>query len=95
MPMLRRKDGDLWRSPMKILVTGFVLATLAATPAFAAEKHRTISPQAAAAQAYVPDDQNYPVADQYTVIVNGRIVGRDPDPNVRLMLRRDPMADAS
>jgi len=28
------------------------------------------------------------------VIVNGRIVGRDPDPNVRLMLTRDPVADA-
>ncbi len=24
-----------------------------------------------------------------TVIVHGRVVGRDPDPNVRLMLRRD------
>jgi hypothetical protein len=27
-------------------------------------------------------------------VVNGQIVGRDPDPNVRLMLRRDPKADA-
>ena len=31
----------------------------------------------------------------YTVIVTGRNIGRDPDPNVRLMLRRDPMTDAS
>jgi hypothetical protein len=80
---------------MKKLVTALVLATLLATPAFAAKKRHTISPQAAAAQAYVPYDQSYPVVDQYTVIVNGRIVGRDPDPNVRLMLMRDPMADAS
>jgi hypothetical protein len=29
------------------------------------------------------------------VVVNGQIVGRDPDPNVRLMLIRDPKADAS
>jgi hypothetical protein len=79
---------------MKKLVTALVLATLAATPAFAAKKRHTISPQAAAAQAYAPDDQNYHGVDQYTVIVNGRIVGRDPDPNVRLMLRRDPFADA-
>jgi hypothetical protein len=28
------------------------------------------------------------------VVINGQIVGRDPDPNVRLMLRRDPKADA-
>jgi hypothetical protein len=78
---------------MKKLVTVLVLATLAATPAVA-KKRSTISPQAAAAQAYVPVDQNYPMVDKYTVIVNGRIVGRDPDPNVRLMLTRDPVADA-
>jgi hypothetical protein len=80
---------------MKTLVSAFVLATLVATPAFAAKKHRAISPEAAAAQASVPNDQSYPTADVYTVIVNGRIVGRDPDPNVRMMLTRDPVADAS
>ena len=78
---------------MKKLLTAFVLATLVASPAFAKKSH-AISPEAAAAQAYAPYDQNYPVVDQYTVIVNGQIVGRDPDPNVRLMLRRDPKADA-
>ena len=80
---------------MKKLLTAFVLATLVTTPALAAKKRHTISPQAAAAMAYAPDNQYYPVADRYTVIVNGRIVGRDPDPNVRLMLMRDPFADAS
>ncbi len=39
-------------------------------------------------------EQENSAVDQYTVIVNGRIVGRDPDPNVRLMLTRDPVADA-
>ena len=80
---------------MKKLVTALILTTLVATPAFAAKKRQTISPQAAAAQASVPYDQTYPTADGYTVIVNGRIIGRDPDPNVRLMLIRDPFADAS
>jgi hypothetical protein len=80
---------------MKKLMTAFVLATLIATPAFAAKKHSTISPEAAAAQAYAPTGLSAPVADSYTVIVNGRIVGRDPDSNVRLMLIRDPFADAS
>lgn len=79
---------------MKTLVTALVLAALAATPAFAAKKRHTISPQAAAAQAYAPDEQSYPAADKYTVVVNGRVVGRDPDPNVRLMLIRDPLTDA-
>ena len=79
---------------MKKLVTALALTTLAASPAFAAKKHPMISPEAAAAQASVPSEQGLP-SDPYTVIVNGRIVGRDPDPNVRLMLMRDPIADAS
>ena len=75
---------------MKKLVIAFVMATLVASPAFA-KKRQAISPEAAAAQAYAPSDAS---ADPYTVVVNGQIVGRDPDPNVRLMLRRDPKADA-
>jgi hypothetical protein len=88
--MLHRKDGALWRPDMKMLVTVFVLATLAATPAVA-KQHRAISPQAAAAQASVP----YDTADPYVVIVNRQVVGRDPDANVRLMLRRDPGPDGN
>ena len=80
---------------MKKLMTAFVLATLVATPAFAAKKHPTISPEAAAAQAYAPSGSDLSTVDSYTVVVNGQIVGRDPDPNVRLMLMRDPKADAT
>ena len=80
---------------MKRLMTAFLLATLVATPAFAEKKRPTISLRAAAAQAYAPSNQNHQRVDSLTVIVNGRIVGRDPDPNVRLMLRRDTFADAT
>jgi hypothetical protein len=93
--MLFRKDGDFVGDPHMKLLTAIALATLVATPAFAAKKHSAISPQAAAAQASVPSEQDNSAVDPYTVIVNGRIVGRDPDRNVRLMLIRDPMADAS
>ena len=65
-----------------------------ASPAFAQKRH-AISPQVAAAQAYAPSDSDISTVDSYTVIVNGQIVGRDPDPNVRLKLRRDLKADAS
>jgi hypothetical protein len=34
-------------------------------------------------QAYAPD----------TVVEGGHVLGRDPDPNVRLQLKRDPVAD--
>jgi hypothetical protein len=46
-------------------------------------------------QAYAPSDSDISTVDSYTVIVNGQVVGRDPDPNVRLILRRDLKADAS
>ena len=78
---------------MKKLFTGLVLTMLMATPTFAKQK-QTLPPQAAAAQAYVPSDREPLVADKYAVIVNSRVVGRDPDANVRLMLKRDPIADA-
>ena len=80
---------------MNKLMTAFVLTTLVATPAFAAEKHSTISPEAAAAQAYAPSSSDLFMVDSYTVVVNGKIVGRNSNSNVRLMLRRDPTADAS
>ena len=78
---------------MKKIVIAFVMATLVASPAFAKKRH-AISPEAAAAQACAPSDSDISTVDSYTVIVNGQIFGRDPDPNVRLMLRRDPKADA-
>ena len=79
---------------MKKLLTAFVLVMLVASPAVAKKRH-AISPDAAAAQAYAPNDHSPLIADSYTVIVNGQIVGRDPDPNVRLMLIRDPRADGN
>jgi hypothetical protein len=79
---------------MKKLLIAFVLATLVASPAFAKKRH-AISPEAAAAMAYAPGDSGYIAVDRYTVIVNGQIVGRDPDLNVRQMLKRDPWPDAS
>jgi len=91
--MLRLKDGAHWSLDMKTLVTAFALATLVATPAISKQRH-AVAPEAAAAQASVPNDRGPPAVDAITVVVNGEIVGRDPDPAVRLMLIRDPRADA-
>jgi hypothetical protein len=91
--MLRGEDGAHWSLEMKTLVTAFALAILVATPALSKQRH-TVSAEAAAAQAYVPNDRSAPAVDGITVVVNEQIIGRDPDPNVRLMLIRDPKADA-
>ncbi len=92
--MLCRTDGAHWSFNMKKLVLAAILAMAVATPALAKQR-LTVSQQAAAAQAYVPDDGSPYSVDRYTVIVNGRIVGRDPDPSIRLMLMRDPINDGS
>jgi len=78
---------------MKMFVTTFAVAAAIGAPALA-KSHQTISSQVAAAQAYVPSDQNERMYDPSLVVVNGQIVGRDPDPNVRTQLMRDPKPDA-
>jgi hypothetical protein len=77
---------------MTKLLTTFLLAIVAATPAVAQHRHM-ISPQYRVLQDYAPGGLSPPAADSYAVIVGNRIVGRDPDPNVRLSLTRDPYVD--
>jgi hypothetical protein len=62
---------------MKKLVIGtaLALAALAASPTLAKTHHSGSSAG--------------PAVDPYTVIVNGEVVGRDPDPNIRFQLMRD------
>jgi len=79
---------------MKYLLTALTLAVLLATPAAAKNRH-AISRQAAAAQAYEPRDQDYRSPNSDIVVEQGMIVGRDPDPNVRYMLRRDATLSSS
>jgi hypothetical protein len=81
---------------MRLVMTAVALATLAAFPAYAA-KHtsHTMSSEAQGNYAMSPEAQNaYAMQDPDTVIVNGEVVGRDPDPTVRLNLRRDPGLEA-
>jgi hypothetical protein len=72
---------------MMKLVTGLALATLALSPAFAA-KHAS-HPSARASESYAA------VQDPDAVVFEGQVVGRDPDANVRLSLRRDPWLQAN
>jgi hypothetical protein len=73
---------------MMKLVTGLALAALAISPAFAAKHaaHRTATPT---------DAYAYAAQDPDVVVVDGQVVGRDPDANVRLSLRRDPWLQAN
>jgi hypothetical protein len=65
---------------MKKLLTAVAFAALVATPALAKTHHMT-APASADSYAFAsgPD----------AVIVNGEVIGADPDPNVRLQIERD------
>lgn len=63
---------------MKQLVTALALATLAAAPAFAASHKMPKT----ASDAYASVDSNL-------VVVDGQVVGADPDQNIRFQIQRD------
>jgi opacity protein-like surface antigen len=93
--------GDLlrrWRLNMKKLLTTVALAMLFASPALA----QTSSPPSTGWWNTRPDNSGFYAADNgssaYAAAtsgysddaVNGDTVGRDPDPNIRHQLMRDP-----
>jgi hypothetical protein len=72
---------------MKFLMTTAALAMLAASPAFAASHaHMTQQPTVSeeSANAYA-----YQMRDPATIVDEGQVVGRDPDPNIRFQVLRD------
>jgi hypothetical protein len=77
---------------MKLSIgTSMALATLAAalvaTPSFAAQRHVRAN-VATADQAYAAAPGAYYVSSR-AVVVDGQLIGADPDANVRLQLRKN------
>jgi predicted TIM-barrel enzyme len=64
---------------MKKLLIAVAFAALVATPALAKTHSTTARASDAYAFAAAPD----------AVIVNGQVVGADPDPNIRFQIERD------
>lgn len=71
---------------MKKLIMALAFAAVTAAPAFAATHHKKADDARAAYAA---------ATDPNVVIVGGKVVGADPDANVRLNLRRDPESQAN
>jgi hypothetical protein len=78
----------------KVLTTTFLFAAFAASPALAQSTEHTAKSRAPAAQAQpsAPPSANgaFVYNDPYVVVLGNQVVGRDPDPNIRLQLKRDP-----
>lgn len=74
---------------MKKILTVLALATLVASPAFAAKSHqRQLQSRYPGAQAYASAPATY-VGPRGALISDGRYVGRDPDPSIRFQLLRE------
>ena len=71
---------------MKKIIAALVFAAFAAAPAYAATHHRKAD-EATGAYAAATDSD--------VVVVDGKVVGADPDANIRLNLRRDPQLQAN
>jgi hypothetical protein len=67
----------------KLLSTAIALAALVGTPALAATVHKGKTSHAAYASQTQPDATNMIIG------WDGRVLGTDPDPNIRFQLMRD------
>ena len=74
---------------MKKLMTAMALVTLAATPTFAANYNQQVNRTAAESYAAAP------ITGSPLVIVDGKVIGADPDANVRLQLQKGQTSEAS
>jgi hypothetical protein len=72
----------------KIILTSIALATIAASPAFAATHKRVMHHDNAMTQESYASAA-YATQDPYAVVVEGQLVGRDPDAGIRAYLLRD------
>ena len=70
------------------LVLATIAATLTASPSFAATRHVRATGSYTANEAYAAAP-GYGYASSPVVIVDGKVVGADPDPNIRLQLLKD------
>jgi hypothetical protein len=73
----------------KLLIAALGLATIATTTAFAETSNSRVRAQVQ--RPTVVSSGQYLNYDPYTVIEHDRVVGRDPDANVREQMRRDPV----
>jgi len=72
---------------MKKLLAALAFAA-AASPAFAATHHMRHSTNDATS-AYASANSGYISNDPDAVVFDNKVIGRDPDPNVRLEIRRE------
>jgi len=75
------------KSILALLLAAASIAAIAATPVDAKERHQVV-PRSQFNQLQLPGEAISPATDPTGVYRNGRLIGRDPDPSVRLQIEQ-------
>jgi hypothetical protein len=75
------------KSAIAVVIAAASIAAVLATPADAKQRHRAV-PQNQFNQLQLPGAAISPDNDPTGVYRNGRLIGRDPDPSVRLQIEQ-------
>jgi hypothetical protein len=75
------------KSILALLLAATSIAVIAATPADAKARHQAV-PRDPFNQLQLPGDAISPANDPTGVYRNGRLIGRDPDPSIRLQIEQ-------
>ncbi len=86
----------------KMILSSALVALVGASPAFAQATQMLRQPPAYTGQRMLPNQAIRNGSDSYAtpygyapgvIVEGGHVVGQDPDPNVQLQLKRDPVSD--
>lgn len=75
------------KSAIAVVIAAASIAAVLASPADAKQRHRAV-PQSQFNQLQLPGAAISPENDPTGVYRNGRLIGRDPDPSVRLQIEQ-------
>jgi hypothetical protein len=76
------------KSVLALVLAAVSIAALAATPADAKQRHRAAPAAQQSNQQQLPGSAISPGNDPTGVYRNGRLIGRDPDPAIRLQIEQ-------
>lgn len=75
------------KSALALVVAATAIVAIASSPADARQRHRAV-PQNQLNQLQLPGAATSPDNDPTGVYRNGRLIGRDPDPAIRLQIEQ-------
>jgi len=76
------------KSALAFVIAATAIAAIASSPADAKPRHRAVAPPPRSSQQQLPGSAISPGSDPTGGYRNGRLIGRDPDPAIRLQIEQ-------